>query len=144
MTFYAVHPENRVVALSDLPGPSGGDAALRLVSEAHGTSLEYNLRGDAGRASVTFQRCLLHHLGWPNDEVRQVHPLIKYGLGHYGAFEVTKSGWLAAVVEGNAIHPRHSSAKYDRFRHFIFVFHGETFECLAEGYAWSVDPDGAV
>ncbi len=69
---------------------------------------------------------------------------MNYGLGHYGAFEVTNSGWLAAVVDGNTIHPRYSSVKYDRFRHFIVAFHDDTFECLAEGYSWSVDLDGAV
>ena len=144
MTFYPVHATNGVAELSDLPTPSAGDAALRLFYDIRGTVLEYNIVGDAGRATVTFKGCLLHHLGWPNDEVRQVHPLVNYGLGQYGAYEVSNSGWLQSVKAGNSSHPRQTSANHDRFRHFIVVLQDETFECLAERYDWSVDPDGAL
>ena len=34
----------------------------------------------------------------------------------------------------NLVHPQHRGGWHDRLNHYVFCFHDETFECLAEGF----------
>ena len=34
----------------------------------------------------------------------------------------------------NSVHPQHRGGWHDRFNHYVFCFHDETFECLAESF----------
>jgi hypothetical protein len=57
-----------------------------------------------------------------------------FGLGHYGAFEVRNSRWIEELRNMNRVHPNHSDSQFDGWRHFIWTFHDNTFECLAERF----------
>src|SRR6266498_2412308 len=50
--------------------------------------------------------------GSPNDEARGSHPLMKYGLGWYGLYQVENSPWIHELMLANRIHPRHNDAMF--------------------------------
>ena len=85
-------------------------------------------------ALIEFLRPAAHLFGPPNDEAFAGHPLAARGLHPYGAFEVRRSSWVRGLERMNRVHPDHKPAHFDRLRHFVFVFHDSTFECVAEGY----------
>jgi len=70
--------------------------------------------------------------GYPNDEVG--HPLMQYGLGFYGFFEVENSPWLLEVRNNNLSHPRDSNLLHANKKHYIAKFKDVTFEVIAKKY----------
>lgn len=111
LTFNAVRPTDRV-------SPHGG------------RYLE-----DAGTAIVEFQRCLVSRFGYPNDEARWGIP--RYKGVSYGIYEVKESTWIKEVVRMNRHRFPGTRDDYVR-RHFLFAFHDDTFECLADGLTLEV------
>jgi hypothetical protein len=73
-------------------------------------------------------------LGGPNDEAIEGHPLHGKGLRTYAAHQVVNSRWITEAERVNSVHPHHRSGWHDRLNHYVFCFHDETFECLAEGF----------
>lgn len=74
----------------------------------------------------------VYKYGYPNDEVG--HPLMKFGLGFYGLFEVQNSNWIEELRINNSVHPRHSDSSYQSKRHFIAKFKDVTLEVIAAKY----------
>lgn len=108
LTFNAVRPTAR-------PSPFGG-----FVAEA------------AGTAVVELRRCLVSRFGYPNDEARFGIP--QYRDLSYGIYEVRESSWILDIVRLNRFQfPATSDDWIRRNRHFLFTFHDETFECIANG-----------
>lgn len=83
---------------------------------------------------VEVVRCYGHRFGGPNDEVFDGHPLARRGLAGQGAYEVERSGWLAAERATNRSHVQYRDEPWLQLRHFLLAFHDEIFECLAEGF----------
>lgn len=130
--------KDEVIELKTLPQSSVGAPLPRLVATEHCLWLLYHLEEIEEKpystAIVTFQNCLNHKFGFPNDEVLHGHPLYKKGLRPYAAFEINNSSWRRSIIEMNTVHPRHSSALFDEYKHYTFSFHDSVFECLAEGF----------
>ncbi len=84
---------------------------------------------DAGTAVVEFKRCLLSRFGYPNDEARWGIPQYK-GVS-YGIYEVQNSTWIKEVVRLNRFRFPATTDNYVG-KHFLFAFHDDTFECLAD------------
>ena len=89
-----------------------------------GPYLEY-----AGTAVVEFKRCLVSRFGYPNDEARSGIPQYK-GVS-YGIYEVRNSTWIKEVVRLNRYRFPETTDNYVQ-KHFLFAFHDDTFECLAD------------
>jgi hypothetical protein len=85
---------------------------------------------DAGVvAIVKFQSCRISRFGYPNDEALPGHPLYKFGLRHYDAFEVNNSPWEHEIrLQNRVMFPTFDMPKR---RHFVITFHDSTFECIA-------------
>lgn len=84
---------------------------------------------DAGTALVEFKRCAITKFGYPNDEAWSGIPRTR-GLS-YGIFEIHNSAWIRELTTLN----RHSfpgTPDDDRSRHFLFLFHDSSFECIAD------------
>ena len=75
---------------------------------------------------------LIYKYGYPNDEVG--HPLMKFGLGFYGFYEVSNSPWVEETKLHNRSHPRHSDEFYKLERHFVVKFKDVTLEVIARDY----------
>jgi len=73
-------------------------------------------------------------LGGPNDEAIGGHPLCGKGLRPYSAHQVVNSRWITAEEQINSVHPSHRGGWHERLNHYLFCFHDETLECLAEGF----------
>ena len=86
---------------------------------------------DAGSAVVRFERCKVTRFGYPNDEAWYGIPRFQ-GLS-YGIYEVLNSSWLAELDELN----RYSfpDTPDSDERHFLFLFHDSSFECIASDCA---------
>jgi hypothetical protein len=72
--------------------------------------------------------------GAPNDEVMSGHPLQGKGLMGYGAHYVMNSRWTRELEEINKVHPQYNPEVWKNLKHYLFAFHDETFECIADGH----------
>lgn len=82
---------------------------------------------EAGTAVVELVHCSISRFGYPNDEAWSGIPLTR-GMG-YGIFEVLNSRWKAELVRLNQF----SFPETQEWggRHFMFLFHDSSFECIA-------------
>jgi hypothetical protein len=86
---------------------------------------------NAGCAVIEFERCTVTKFGYPNDEALGGHPLNGKGIDLYGVFKVCNSSWIKQITEQNRIaFPNTPDSKQT---HFLFTFHENTFECIANG-----------
>jgi hypothetical protein len=91
-----------------------------------------------GVGVVEFRQVEAIKMGPPNDEVLRGHPLYGYGLEGYGAQVVSNSPWIRDLADVNRVHPQFSEDKWAAARHYLFPFHDETAECVAqEARAWT-------
>jgi len=95
---------------------------------------------DGTVALVRFHRPYIHTMGAaPNEEAIGGHPLAARGLEAFAAFEILNSSWIRQLERMNSVHSYHDRKRFmNGKRHFIFVFHDSTFECVAEGFDVSI------
>ena len=128
----------RAVALTDVPQCDPGAPMPQVLGDGYTVWLSYLLGGDGfstDRAVLRFSGVDSVSFGGPNDEALPGHPLWGKGLTFYSFHEVIGSLWVATRERENSVHEHHRRARFARLRHFVFTFHDETFECLADGYA---------
>ncbi len=94
--------------------------------------------GAEALALVEFKRCVSAKLGSPNDEVFKGHRLAGKGLEAYSAQVVRNSKWLAEIEENNRVHTGYRPEAWRRLTHYVFWFHDDTFECIAESFSLEV------
>lgn len=96
---------------------------------------------------LTFHVPRAHYLGPPNEDLLYQgggHPLRERGLKPYTFVSVFPSPWIAQLERTNRIHPNHSTERFASLHHYIFPFHEETFECIAQGYNFSVSHEARL
>ena len=54
---------------------------------------------------------------------------------------VVNSPWLAEVRAINSVHSRYDPERWEAVKHFVFWFHDDTFECLAESLQFEVSTE---
>lgn len=74
--------------------------------------------------------------GGINDEVLHGHPLYEHGLESYEMHEIKNSSWIKEQKKINSVHPNFKNELpfWDLRKHYIFTFHNDIFECIAENY----------
>ena len=132
----------RLVELVDVPPCDAGAPEPAVLASEENVTLAYYVADAIRRnsiicAQITFERVKLHSFGEPNDEALAGHRLYSAGLKPYSAYQVLGSPLIADLRERNRVHPRHDDKAYLGCRHYIFTFHGSTFEAVADGYAVS-------
>ena len=83
---------------------------------------------DAGLAIVELVWCSITKFGYPNDEAWSHIPRTR-GLA-YGVFEVLNSSWIAELTRLNRFGFPDTPEPTNK-RHFLFLFHDSSFECIA-------------
>lgn len=134
----------KVVPLVTDIKPEASVSGAQLLTDEYNTILSFNaLRlmpdgfcHDAGCAVVRFEACSVSKFGYPNDEAWSGIPRTR-GLG-YGCYEVLNSPWNAEICELNKYSFPKSVPSTDR--HFLFLFHDSSFECLARDFKLDVVP----
>lgn len=130
-----VFPAEAVIALDDVPSCDAGAPMPVVLSDAHHTWVSYYVAADDERAVLRFDGVNSSLFGGPNDEALHGHRLSSKGLDAYRFHEVIGSEWISARERENSVHPGHGGGWHARLRHFVFMFHDETFECIARSYA---------
>ena len=108
----------------DVPDPKWDGTYVNVVQTTDTLSL----------AIVEFLRCESFRFGCPNDEVLTGHPLWGKGLEYYEAHVVANSCWLAEQERINSVHSLYNPSKWKTLKHYLLLFHDETFECLAQDF----------
>jgi hypothetical protein len=85
---------------------------------------------NAGTAVCEFRLCAITKFGYPNDEAWSGIPRTR-GKS-YGVFEVLNSTWKAEIDRLNRYSFPNPKSEYPRGRHFLFLFHDSSFECIAD------------
>lgn len=135
----------RAVELTDVPQCDSGAPMPQVLGDGHTVWLSYFLGGNGfstDRAVLRFSGVDSVSFGGPNEEALHGHPLWGKGLTFYSFHEVIGSLWVATRERENSVHEHHRRVRFARLRHFVFTFHDETFECLADGYG--VGDDGGL
>ncbi|ACL03101.1 conserved hypothetical protein [Desulfatibacillum aliphaticivorans] len=83
---------------------------------------------------VEFKQCLIAKFGSPNDETFGGHPLAGKGLELYAPMIVRNSTWIREVKAINKAHPSYKENYWSDYNHYLFGFHGNTFECIAKSF----------
>jgi len=142
----------------DFPYPWDTGAPLpHVISNGFRTILiyyigEHNSAWEAGRHKITdlktehdditalveFRHCYIYKFGGINDEVIYAHPLSDHGLEAYGAHVVVNSAWIKEQEKINSVHSNYSREFWDKRKHYIFTFHDEIFECIADDFVVEV------
>jgi hypothetical protein len=131
---YTIDEQDRVVELDDIPQHETGAPLPHILASGDHLMLWYVVGPHANEiAVIRFVHSRAHYLGSPNDEALNGHPLYSRGLRFYGVYEVTGSSWIRSLERMNRVHSRHDPRRFDKYRHFVFTFHDDTFECVAEG-----------
>ncbi len=148
---YDVDERDLVVKLEEFPQSSVGAPMPSVLADEQRVWLSYriqerefwavpNLRPSLSEISkellalVEFRGCLIHMLGWPNDEALAGHPLVRRGLRPYSVFRIDDSSWIRRLEKMNSIHPRHQPQRFWKKQHLLFTFHDSTFECVCDGF----------
>ena len=153
---YEIDDEDRVTILAGVPQSSVGAPNPLVMSDGLNVVLAYYLQdapadwdGTWARvvgpttegepaALVRFDLCIAHQFGPPNDEAFAGHPLASRGLEPYGAFEIVASSWIRRLERMNRVHPAHRPESFAAFRHLVFTFHDDTFECVCKSFSVTV------
>lgn len=85
-------------------------------------------------ALVDFVMSYEVRFGGGNDEVIEGQSLYGRGLEVNRAHEVANSKWLREVENMNRVHSNYEPEMWKQLRHYILLFHDQTFQCLAEGF----------
>lgn len=136
-----IGPREIVLPVKSAPPCDTGAPRPVLVSTSASLFLAYD-RADGERCLLTFQHVDSVLFGGSNDEALHGHRLWDHGLEYYAFQEVINSAWIIQREHENSIHPYHRADWLARYRHFIFTFHDETFECIAADFR-ADDLDGA-
>jgi len=133
---YTVDNRDVVVELVDVPQSSIGAPCPMMLAGEHRLHLAYYLEQsdedwegktvrmvsetseDEVCALVVFERVRAHMFGPPNDEAFSGHPLASRGLHPYAVFEVQHSSWIRGLERMNSVHPSHSAAIFQAFKHY--------------------------
>src|SRR5215467_195287 len=131
---YTIDSLDEVLNFEGAPGHSPGAPMPQILANDDSLVLAYEVAPSGEEYSaVKFIRPRAHYFGSPSDETASGHPLAKRGLEPYGVFEVRNSSWIRALEQMNRVHPKHDASRFGSLRHFVFTFHDNTFECVANG-----------
>jgi hypothetical protein len=133
VSMYTIDEQDKVVSLDAVPRHSPGAPMPLVLASDIGVVLAFETapRGEEV-VILKFVRPRAHYFGPPNDEALTGHPLARRGLKPYGVFEVIGSSWIRSLERMNQVHTQHDRSRFERLRHFVFTFHDDTFECVAE------------
>jgi hypothetical protein len=132
------------------------DRCTFIIFDANSSALnEQGFSEDLGTAVVECRGCSLTRFGYPNEEGQDDHPLWLKGLRDCdGIGEVINSSWkasLESLMDASARRiwrdryyksynvPEGGQREW-KWKHFIFIFHENIFECIADELVLTLSP----
>lgn len=95
---------------------------------------ERNSVYDRGIFVVRFNMFLQYKFGMPNNEIIIGHPYSKLGLKPYSFYQLEGSDWIKELMKIDSIHPYYNKENWVSYKHYIFTFHDNMFECVAKDF----------
>ena len=83
---------------------------------------------------LSFNNCIYHRLGSPNDESLKGHRYYKLGLRSYSFYELRQSDLIHQLMSIDSVHPKYNVNSWKNYKHYIITFHDEMFECVAANF----------
>lgn len=114
-----------------------------IYSTEHQVKLSFYLsrEDDNKRGLIIFDGLCQFKFGYPNEEAITGHKLYREGLYPLSFYEIKKSSWLQEIIDANKIHPYHKDSQFEKYRHYFFPLHDNSFEILAENYQTEIVAD---
>jgi hypothetical protein len=123
-----------------VPWATGGPRPV-VVSDAYRTFLAVPLAipEDDGSTTAVIEwlHCSAFKFGFPGDEAQHGHPLWAGSPGpppYYDAVEVKDSAWIAELEQIEGVAFPDKPIPFDDARHFVLLFQGSVFECVARDF----------
>ncbi len=104
-----------------------------IFSDEHNVHLAY-YTCDNEVAIISFSHCFEHTMGMPDENMVDSHPLGGKGLTEYEAHVVENSKWMQDLESRYGVISDFSRATDREYKHYIFIFHDRSFECISSGY----------
>lgn len=98
------------------------------------TLKERNSVYDRGIYVLKFNLFLKYKFGMPNNEIIIGHPYSKLGLQPYSFYQLEGSDWIKELMKIDSVHPDYNKEKWASYKHYIFTFHDNMFECIAKDF----------
>lgn len=86
-------------------------------------------------SKLVFKSYLIFKNGYPNIDISIVQG--KFGETEMKSsvlYQVINSTWIPEIISVNRIHPDHKDEFFESLKHYLILFHDETFECIADSY----------
>ncbi len=142
-----------VIELNEFPFPDTGAPCPVILPKEMQLWLAYYVHGDDPRFEKKYskiwydsdEQCvdscfavvsmlsLAHTFGQPGEHNFETHPLSKRGLHPFMVAEIENSSWLAALIQAGLCDTS-TTPSTEQYRHIIFAFRDETFECIAKDF----------
>jgi hypothetical protein len=133
--WYTIDEHDKCVALEGIPRPSGGAPMPLVMADDDRLLVAYFVDApwppnpaDETIAILQFVRPLVHIFGQPEHNNYDLHPLHNRGLSDHFYCEVKHSSWI------RALRPLLNNDALEEWKHFVFLFHDSSLECVAQGF----------
>ena len=83
---------------------------------------------------IIFKNYVSFKFGLPSEDSSEGHPYSKYGLGSEDVVEVINSDWIKEIDKIEQSSEDYDKDRFNKLKHYIFLFHDSTFECIAESF----------
>lgn len=83
---------------------------------------------------LKFNLFIKYRFGMPNNEIIIGHPYFKLGLKPNSFYQLEGSDWIKELMKIDSVHPYFNEEKWTNYKHYIFTFHDNMFECIAKDY----------
>lgn len=72
--------------------------------------------------------------GFPDIDRIGGHPYYSLGMRPYSAYELIDSDLITSLAKIDSHHNLFSKPKWEKYHHYLLLFHDSLFECVAENY----------
>jgi hypothetical protein len=99
---------------------------------------ERNENIDENISLIKFSHVIKHSFGSPDNDMLYFHNYSKLGIEYGCAYNVIDSDWIKEEIDFDRQHPYFNIKKYEKYKHFVFVFKDNLFECIAQNFELNV------
>ncbi|RKN80274.1 hypothetical protein [Ulvibacterium marinum] len=89
---------------------------------------------DDEQAELLFYNAIKYRLGGPGSDNFKDYRYYDEGIDNYGFYQIKRSDWKKDFPIDEKIISKNPIGKKDNFKHYVFFFRDNTFECVAEDF----------
>ena len=89
---------------------------------------------DDEQAELRFNDVLKYRFGGPGSDNFSDFRYYDKGIDNYGFYQLKNSNWTKDFPLDEKVISKEPNSSNDNFKHYVFFFRDNTFECIAEGF----------